>query len=160
MPRGVRANKREEGGRKKRIPLGTPRMKLTHNYDVPANKVARWVNDKPGRLTAAHEGGYTLVSDPDIKVGDEETGRDEMSTAVRRRVGVNEDNTPLYAYLMEIDNEYYDEDQAAKEAFHKQGEQVIKEGGDLSGNDTSGRYIPKDGGISIDQSQINTGETY
>lgn len=106
----------EQTGRKARIPLGRPRFRLSASKLIPPEKVGRWVNDDPGRLEAAQEGGWVFLSDPNAKVGESaENERDLLSTNVRRRVGTRDGGEKKVGYLMVIDKELYDQDQAEKQ---------------------------------------------
>jgi hypothetical protein len=69
-------------------------------------------------LDDAVAAGYEFVQDPDseLRIGD---GNDAsqiagVGTVVSRVVGQHEDGRPMKAYLMEIDQELYDQDQAEK----------------------------------------------
>lgn len=98
-----------------RRPMGIPRAKLAIP-DMPGY-VGRVINDIPGRLAAAIEGGYEFVSREDAPNwgADEVTpGNSDPGTKVSRVVGTNPDGTPLRGYLMRIRKEWYDEDQDAK----------------------------------------------
>jgi hypothetical protein len=137
--------------RKKRVPLGNPRAKLQiDGYDIPNNKVARWVNDHPGRLAAAEAAGYAFIEDSAVSVGEGPGDqRDNLSAKVCRNVGVKEDGSPLKAYLMVIDKDLYDEDQREKQRQIDEIDEAIK-GGNIQGEvGVDGRYIPAEG-IKID----------
>ena len=145
MTRQARKEDRESEGRKSRVPLGVPRSKLT----VPQREGyhRRWINDVPGRLHAAGQAGWEYVEDPDLHVGDgAESGNSDMGSRVSRLVGKTESGGPLRAYLMEIKQEFYEEDQAAKLAVVDETDRAIREG--KIGDDQEGRYVPK-GGIKI-----------
>ena len=135
--------------KKSRIPLGRMRAKLSiDNYDIPKDKVARWINDKPGRLRAAEEGGYTFVNDPEAKIGEEPlSGRNSLESNVSRTVGTHEDGSPMTAYLMVIDKDLYEQDQAEKQAVVDETDEAIK-GGKLQETADEKRYVPP-GGIVI-----------
>jgi len=131
--------------RKKRVPLGTPRMKLS--VEVPQGKVGRWVNDSAGRIDAATDGGYELVR-TGVHVGeDAESGNSSLDSCVSRRVGVQDDGEPLTAYLMVIDKDLYDEDQDVKQAELDKVAEAIKTG-KLENNLGKHGYTPE-GGISV-----------
>jgi hypothetical protein len=130
--------------RRKRIPLGTPRMKLT--APQKEGKVRRWINDDGSRVAMAVQGGYTFVEeeitpgDPDVKNRNRDLG---ARTSVP--VGKKEDGTPLYAYLMEIDKDLYEEDQRAKQVQLDELEAALRGGKDQHGQvGRDGRYIPKE----------------
>ena len=133
--------------RKERVPLGSMRKKLSIPEGlIPPHKVGRWVNDTPGRLQIAQEGGYVFVDDPLAKVGDgSENQRDSLSTKVRRIVGKHEDGSPMMAYLMVIEKRFYDADQKAKNKELDEVDKAIKEGGIAGQVGTDGRYVPNTG---------------
>lgn len=135
--------------RKGRRPLGSFRSKLAvEGYDIPKNKVPRWINDVPGRLKLAEEGSYAFVDDPEkeIVVGEEPlSGRDSLASKVSRIVGTNSDGSPLKAYLMVIDKDLYEEDQREKQKIVDKVEDAINRGAIEGEPGTDGRYIPKDG---------------
>lgn len=112
-PREDRPTTREETGRAARIPLGTARTKLALPNHPGFHR--HWFNDQGGRIHDALAAGYTHV----------EERLDGRGIKVKRRVGVNEDGTPLMAYAMEIRQEFHDEDQAAKQAGINQTEAAI-----------------------------------
>jgi hypothetical protein len=125
--------------RKERIPFGVPRSKLAVNVVIPG-KHLHWINDSAGRIFEAEQGGYEFVTPQEI-------GSSDRETQVRKLVGRNEDGSPLYAYLMKIDQEWYEEDQQIIQnqlddidAAMKQGRFEEKPG--------DRRYVPTSG-ISI-----------
>lgn len=142
----TRAPERKEETRKKRIPLGTLRPKLSIDIEIPPDKVPRWINDYPGRLRQAETGGYAFLDDPAIHVGDGPDNRkDALSTKVRCLVGTNDDGSPLHAYLMVIDKDLYDEDQRIKQEPLKDFDKALLAGNVEGTVGVDGRYIPKVG---------------
>jgi len=120
--------------RSKRIPLGTPQLKMTAH--TPPGKVGHWINGDPGRLEQAQKGGWDFVRDPNAKTGDtpENTNTDlgsNVSMVVDKQTGKR-------AYWMVIDEELYAEDQKAKEAELKKIEDTI-----TNPKPAEGQYIPK-----------------
>jgi len=109
----TRDTSREETGRRKRVPLGTPQAKL-HAEKRPGY-VRYWFNDKPGRIEAARNAGYQFV----MESGDQKR---------RLNVGTNEAGQPLEALLMEIPEEFYKEDQALKQVPLDEFEAAINGG--------------------------------
>lgn len=131
--------------RRKRVPLGSPRRKL----EVPKKegKVRRWVNDKGSRLLMAQEGGYNFVED-DITPGDPDVKNQnrDLGSKVCAAVGTKDDGSPMYAYLMEIDEETYMQDQEEKQEELNIVENALRRGQDQQGTvGVDGRYVPKDG---------------
>lgn len=135
--------------RKKRVPLGVPRSKLTAP-ERPGYK-RRWINDDgKGRLQHALNGGYTFVEDPNLQVG-QDGGGDKTDSRVSRIVGRGEGSKPLRAFLMEISSELYQADQASKQAALDEMDRAIRKGR-LRSDGEEHRYVPDDGrGIKIDR---------
>jgi len=135
--------------RKKRVPLGAPRRKMSAN-NIPKNKVARWVNDWPGRVNNAIQGGYRLVMGDETTIGDETVDLNtDMGMAVSMVVGKNDDGTPLRAYLMVIDKDLYEQDQDEKQKEVDKIDNAIRKG-KLDNQLGPHGYIP-DSGISYNQ---------
>ena len=146
---------REEAARKKRVPLGRPRFRLSASKHIPPGKVGRWINDDPGRLSAAEEAGYTFVTDPSAEIGEGGTNeRDGLTTKIRRRVGARDDHTVKMAYLMVIDKELYEQDQKDKQRDIDRTEEGLRRGDIEAGLPAhDGRYTPTEG-IKIQHKQV------
>jgi len=142
---GAHKTKRvDKEDRKKRVPVGVKQYTLKSNHTP--GKVGRWVNDKGDRLQRFQDGGYEFVSDPDATESSDGLGS-KKNKVVDRTTGEK-------AYLMEIDKELYDEDQAVKQEKLDLIDNQIKEGAlnnqlggagytkDEDGNDMI-RYQPK-----------------
>lgn len=141
--------KKKEKGRRKRVPLGVPRMKLTAQ-NIPEDKQARWINDKPGRIADALRGSYQFLNKDGIVVGTGyEDENEDIGSRVSRVVGKEDDGTPIIAYLMVIDKDLYEEDQAEKMKQVDMVDEAIK-GGDFLNKPGDGRYVPEQG-ISIEE---------
>jgi hypothetical protein len=136
-------------GRSKRVPLGQHRSKMSiENLGIDRSKVEpRWVNDIGGRIRDAQDGGYRFVKDPHAQVGEDPMQSQGMGSAVNIRVGTHEDGSPMFAYLMTIDKELYEEDQADKQRVVDEIDDAIREGHHQS-NYGDGKYRP-DGGTKI-----------
>ncbi len=118
-PRGIPNNRpdRSMSGHPKRIPVGT-RNKLT----APENPgfKRRWVNDVDGRVQMFLEAEYKIVTQP-TEVGDPNAAEaTQLGSVVRKPVGGG-----VNAVLMEIDQDWYNEDQLAKEQRLKGGEKSL-----------------------------------
>jgi len=109
----VRSVDREETGRKKRVPLGVQQPKMV--AETRPGYVRYWFNDKGNRLASAQAAGYDYVK---------EHGDQKRSMTV----GTHEDGRPMTAYLMEIPQEFYDEDQALKQVPLDEFEAAINGG--------------------------------
>lgn len=143
--------------RQRRVPMGGFRRKLSIAPDLKEQGFQyRWVNDVPGRLDDFKNAGYEFVTKEKVPVVGEDgvVIREGVDSRMSQMVGVNRDNSPMYAYLMRQRKEYYDEDQKAKEADIKAKESSILQGADAHGapdrKDPSKpgrgqRYIPKSG---------------
>lgn len=93
--------------RPKRTPV-SGRNKLT----APIRKgyTRRFVNDVEDRISVFEEGGWQIVRG-EVPVGDKSVSRENpMGTPVTKHVG-----SGVKAVLMEIKDEWYNEDQAAKQ---------------------------------------------
>lgn len=139
--------------RKDRVPLGVARTKLT----VPqrAGYRRRWINDDgKGRLQAAANGGYTFVTDPDLKVG-EDGGGDKPDSRVSRIVGRTQEGKPMRAFLMEIPRELYKADQTSKQSALDEVDRAIRKGRVVSQGEDS-RYVPDEGKAIRVESEIKS----
>lgn len=122
--------------RVKRVPLGRPRH-IMNVFDADPNWCYRWINDKNDRIERAKQGGYEAVVHGHV-VGETtvEGGQNpKFGSAVAKQVGGG-----MWAVLMRIPRELYEEDQAAKEQdLLKAERQMVRDA-----NNAEGRY----GGIT------------
>ena len=109
------------------------------------------LNDVPGRIEQALGAGYEFVS-PDevggtaVNVVSRNT---DIGDKVRFLVGTDGNNQPMYAYLMKIRNEFYEEDQNAIQERVDRTDAAIRQGQlTKEGHSTEGFYVPK-GGIKM-----------
>jgi hypothetical protein len=141
----ARRASRDETGRNSRVPLGVARAKLS----VPTRPgyVRRWVNDAEGRLMMAEQGGYQYATDQSLQIGAADV--DNVNRDLGARISrVVDKTTGMKAYLMEIKEDFYREDQQAKAAKVAEKDRLIKTG---KVDDAESRYIPDEGrGISIE----------
>lgn len=103
-------------------------------------------NDTPGRIDTALSSGYEFVH-PDEVGGTSEnvvSRNTDVGDKVRFLVGKAEDGGPLYAYLMKIKQEWWDEDQASLQERNNATDAAIK-AGRTPGQTTEGFYMPKEG---------------
>lgn len=148
MPRGIRAERpetRDESGRNTRVPLGVARAKLS----VPQRPgyVRRWINDAEGRLLQAEQAGYQYALDQKLQIGDADIDNENRDLGARVSRVVDK-TTGQKAYLMEIPQDFYADDQAAKAKQVAEIDDRIKKG---KVDDAEARYIPDDGkGIRIE----------
>lgn len=116
--------------RETRKPFGTLDQKLA--YPSRPGYHRHWFTDKPGRITQAREAGYEHVTDP-------HTGK-----MVSRVVGKDKKGDAEIGYLMEIPQEWYEEDVAQTQKRVDQSDSAIRRGEANRGED-DGRYIPAQG---------------
>lgn len=125
--------------RRERRAFGSPKSRLTVPK-IPSGYHLHWVNDDSGRIYDAQEGGYEFCTHEDVGLPPDVHGE----SRVKRRVGTNDAGEALFAYLMKIRQEWYEEDQAALSEQVDRVEEAIRSGtfeareGDL-------RYVPKSG---------------
>jgi hypothetical protein len=95
--------------RPERIPVSGHRNIMTVHDQDPAF-VYRWVNDVEDRIEIFKLGGWKLVEDKH-QVGDRSVNSGtQLDKVVTKNVGAGRTS-----YLMKIEREFYEEDQAAKE---------------------------------------------
>ncbi len=99
--------------RTERVPFGSPSQKMAR--PAKPGKVRRWFNDEGNRIALAEQSGRTFV-------------RDENNEKEVMVVGTNQDGSEKRAYLMEIDEDLYQEDQVLKQGAIDAIDEAIKEG--------------------------------
>ncbi len=147
----------EKMDRKARIPLGTLRRKLSLSHDKEADMkargvVPRWINDRGDRLREAMEGGYEFERDTSVaaSIGDAPAGTDISAnggtdTRIRRRVGEDGNGNPIFAYLMSVPKDIFDEDFNEKMRQIDEQEKGMLHGKDKDGKPIPGTYVPTTG---------------
>jgi len=116
-----------------RKPFGSQDQKMA--YPEREGYHRHWFNDSPGRIYRATEAGYTHV-----------IGHDEEKVSLV--VGSKEGGGPLLAYLMEVPQEWWEEDRKSTQKITDDTLNAIERG--KSTNPQDGQYIPAQG-ISIRQ---------
>lgn len=108
--------------KKKRVPVGL-RDPMALSQELDPNFNYRFVRNAPGRVQKFEEGGYEMVTG-DARIGDPNIAKaSNMGSAFSIASGDNADRV----YLMRIPKEYYDADQAAKQAKIDETEQQLKQ---------------------------------
>lgn len=125
--------------RTKRRPFGIPQSRLAIDKQLDGYHY-RWINDYPGRISRALEGGYSFVEPSEV--GREENGENK----VKELAGTQKDGSALFTYLMRISQEFYEEDKAISRENLDAIDEAIK-GGRVNQTAADKRYVPK-GGIS------------
>jgi hypothetical protein len=122
--------------RRERVPLSAMRQKL----QAPKREgfTRRWVNDEGGRPQDFERAGYAFVEDEGVHT-------DGEGSRISRRVGKTDEGRPIYAFLMEQKQEWYDEDQAEKNKELDATDQAIKSGNIAGQVGQDGRYTPSQG---------------
>ena len=121
-----------------RVPFGGPRLKLQlspqdrKRFDK-RGMVPRWFNDEGGRLERAKGAGYDFVKpvhSGSLGQGALHGDGKDAESGVRVSLIVNKGDPIVRAYLMEIKEEFYKEDQLAKEAVNMQVDEALAVGGE------------------------------
>ena len=119
--------------KKDRVPFGAKRSKLQLSDDdmrgfQERHKVVRWFNDIDGRVEAAIQGGWTFV-DPEharsLGSNDIHQENTDLNSRVSKVVSRGTGQI-VRAYLMEQNRDWYEEDQAAKEAVNARVDQSLR----------------------------------
>ena len=142
------ANERTSRERVRNVFNGT-QAKLTVNNQIPGYHMHIF-NDEPGRIQTAIDGGWEFVTPDEVGgVKDSVTsGNTDLGDKVRFLVGTSEKGDGLYAYLMKIKEEWWQEDQAEIQKRNDRVDDAIRGGVNVaSGTSAEGFYTPK-GGIS------------
>lgn len=134
------------GTRKRNVFNGTE-GKLTIQHKIEGFHLHIF-NDVPGRIQQALDGGYVFVTPDEIgSVKENVVSRNtDLGDKVRFLVGRDETGDALYAYLMKIKQEWYEEDQMAMQEKNNLVDDAIRNGGSpKDGKAFEGSYIPKEG---------------
>lgn len=91
--------------------------------DKDPNFVYRFVNDTGSRIDQMKQAGYEIVEDDNLIVGDSRV-TDPSQQGSGKRV-ISKDGT--VSYLMRQKKEWYDEDQASKQAHNDEIEKSMKQ---------------------------------
>lgn len=142
----VRSNVERPTATRQRNKFNGTEGKLTVGHQIEGY-VLHGFNDTPGRIATALEGGWEFVH-PDEVGGTKEnvvSRNTDIGEKVRWLVGRTEDGRDgLYAYVMKIRKEWYDEDQATMQAKVNMTDDAIRQGKGHQAN-TEGFYVPKNG---------------
>ena len=113
----------------KRVPIHESRDILTAK--IPDGKVGRWVADRGNRIQTFKNAGYDFVTDLGAVVGEKRVDGDRAVGSTVCKMG-DQDGTMLY--LMAIDQELYDQDQAAKQSAVDKTEEAMQAQTEKSGH--------------------------
>lgn len=109
-------------------------------------------NDSPGRIQHALANGYEFVAPDEVEgLGVNVVSRNTAveEDKIRFLVGQDQNGGPMYAYLMKIKQEWFDEDQAAIQGKNDMIDTAIRRG-KTPGVDTDNFYVPRGGGITME----------
>ena len=111
--------------------------KLQVGHQIPGYHLHIF-NDSPGRIQQAQDAGYEFVSPEEVGgVTTNVVSRNtDIGDKVRFLVGTGESGEPLYAYVMKIRQEWYEEDQAEFQKRNERTDAAIR-GGKLTGDGMS-----------------------
>lgn len=129
----------DKHNRKQRIPLGAQRIKGAVSEKDPRYHY-HWINDQPGRIQMALDGGYELVPKSGVIVNKD--ANTNLGSMVSQYAGRNEAGVPFNRYLMRIRKTFYDEDQAAKADLNDEVDKAILAG---KFKRNASNYVPKSG---------------
>ncbi len=104
-----------------------------------------WINDTPGRLQRAVAGGYDFVKKDEVELTESNKvveRNSDIGDKIRAIVGTTDRNEPLYAYLMKIRQEWYDEDQTDAMTKVKQTEADMVRQGGMNADRIGEKYLP------------------
>ena len=108
---------------RKRRPMSIPMRKL--EFPERPGFHRHIINDVGGRLQQALDGGYTFVDKNDVQLNEVGVtpGNADLGSRVSTPVGTDEHGKAIFGYLMEIPQEWFDEDQ---KVIHDRNDQVDK----------------------------------
>ena len=134
-----------------RVPFGSHRTKLQLSQKdsqtfKERGQVVRWFNDQDGRVEAALQGGWTFVNPEDVPslgVSGLHEENSDLNSKVSKVVSrASRSSSPIRAYLMSIQKEWYDEDQAAKARVNDEVDMALRPT-DQGGQSIESGYTPR-----------------
>jgi hypothetical protein len=143
----VAAAKPAKPTRRRRNAFNGTEGKLTITGEIPGYHI-HIMNDTPGRIATALDNGYEFVSPSEVstKEGNVTNTNTDLGDKIRFRVGVDDSGNGLYAYVMKIRQEWYDEDRQALQGRVDAVDQAIKSGKmTANGHNAEGFYTPEGG---------------
>ena len=101
---------------------------ILHVEGMDKNREYRWVNDKNAgqRILSMLDMDWRMETSKTLAVGDVvEAESSAEGTQIKRFVGGGKDGLPMFAYLMSIDRDLYEEDQKFKQQEIDTNEEAI-----------------------------------
>ena len=143
----VRSAAERTGTERKRNTFNGTEGKLTVDHKIEGYHL-HILNDTPGRIQQALDGGYEFVKPSELlSVKENVTSRNtDVGDKVRFLVNPSAKEGEQYAYLMKIKQEWFDEDQAALQEKNNAIDDAIRSGRNPeSGVKSEGFYTPREG---------------
>ncbi len=140
--------KTEQGKRRARVPFSGHRTKLQLSDEdakalSDAGWVPRWINDQDGRVQRAQAGGYEFVKPEEAtSIGQFSVVKPKGLDGKVSMIVSKGSATPITAYLMKIQKEFWVEDQDAKEEKNRRVDDALK-AGRPGGVEVENQYVPK-----------------
>lgn len=137
----------DRGERPRRGVFNGTSQKLNVSTEIPGYHMHIF-NDVPGRIEEALSAGYEFVSPDEIGsiAGNVVSRNTDLGDKVRFLVGAAEGGGGLYAYLMKIRQEWFEEDQEDQQRANDRVDQAIRSGQNTkAGTNTDGFYVPREG---------------
>ena len=127
--------------------------KLSVTTEIPGYQL-RWFNDQDGRVEAAvGRAWWDFVTQGEIALQDSNKvleRNSDVGTRVRAIVGTLDNGDPLYAYLLKIKKEWFDEDQQSGAAQIRASEKEMMKNGGLNTDRIQEKYLPDDRKRALD----------
>ena len=115
--------------RQRRSSFNGTRQKLSVNSQIPGYHLHIFNDNKDGRIQQALDSGYEFVAPEEVGVVTSNVTSHNTDLGDRVRYLVGTDNgEPLYAYLMKIKQEWYEEDQKELQARNDRTDAAIRKG--------------------------------
>jgi hypothetical protein len=127
--------------------------KMSVVTEIPGYQL-RWFNDQGNRIeTAVGRAWWEFVTQDEIRMSDSNKVLDrnsDVGNRVRMIVGTTENNEPLYAYLLKIKKEWFEEDQQSGAAQIRAGEKEMMKNGGLNTDRIGEKYVPDERKRALD----------
>lgn len=142
----VRSAEERTGTERKRNTFNGTEGKLSIEHNLGKEWHLHILNDTPGRIQAALDGGYEFVTPDELKsVKTNVTSRNtDVGDKVRFLVNPSAKEGEQFGYLMKIKQEWFEEDQQALQEKNNQIDEAIRSGRNLKGS-SEGFYTPNNG---------------
>jgi hypothetical protein len=127
--------------------------KMSVNTEIPGYQM-RWFNDQNGRVEAAvGRAWWEFVTHDEIALQDGNKvleRNSDLGTRVRMIVGTFDNGDPLYAYLLKIKKEWFNEDQQITSAKIRDDEKEMVRNGGLNTDRIASKYLPDNRSKALD----------